>query len=137
LLNSLAELYLSLKKDVRVHKLSIKERIMLVFLKLKLDLTFVALGVLFGNISAPTCKAIFQTTVLVLTEILRNVIVFPSRDEILKNTYSEFFLRLAIGFYMPIFQPPVNFCSDKNIQTIFETKLEDFLNYRIDYNLRS
>jgi hypothetical protein len=51
--------------------------------------------------------------------------------------YSEFFLRLAIGFYMLIFQPPVNFCSDKNIQTIFGTKLEDFLNYRIDYNLIS
>jgi hypothetical protein len=48
--------------------------------------------------------------------------------------YSEFFLRLAIGFYMLIFQPPVNFCSDENIQTIFGTKLEDFLNYRIDYN---
>jgi hypothetical protein len=53
----------------------------------------------------------------------------------LKNElYSEFFLRLAIGFYMLIFQPPVNFCSDENIQTIFGTKLEDFLNYRIDYN---
>jgi hypothetical protein len=38
---------------------------------------------------------------------------------------------------MQIFQPPVNFCSDKNIQTIFGTKLEDFLNYRIDYNLIS
>jgi hypothetical protein len=38
---------------------------------------------------------------------------------------------------MLIFQPPVNFCSDKNIQTIFGTKLEDFLNYRIDYNLIS
>jgi hypothetical protein len=50
------------------------------------------------------------------------------------HTYSEFFLRLAIGFYMLIFQPPVNFCSDENIQTIFGTKLEDFLNYRIDYN---
>jgi hypothetical protein len=50
------------------------------------------------------------------------------------NTYSEFFLRLAIGFYMQIFQPPVNFCPDENIQTIFGTKLEDFLNYRIDYN---
>jgi hypothetical protein len=48
--------------------------------------------------------------------------------------YSGFFLRLAIGFYMLIFQPPVNFCSDENIQTIFGTKLEDFLNYRIDYN---
>jgi hypothetical protein len=48
--------------------------------------------------------------------------------------YSEFFLRLAIGFYMLIFQPSVNFCSDENIQTIFGTKLEDFLNYRLDYN---
>jgi hypothetical protein len=44
----------------------------------------------------------------------------------------SFFLRLAIGFYMLIFQPPVNFCADKNIQTIFGTKLDDFLNYRID-----
>jgi hypothetical protein len=35
---------------------------------------------------------------------------------------------------MLIFQPPVNFCSDENIQTIFGTKLEDFLNYRIHYN---
>jgi hypothetical protein len=46
----------------------------------------------------------------------------------------SFFLRLAIGFYMLIFQPPVNFCSDENIQTIFGTKLEDLINYRIDYN---
>jgi hypothetical protein len=49
----------------------------------------------------------------------------------------SFFLRLAIGFYMLIFQPPVNFCSDENIQTIFGTKLEDFSNYRIDYNSTS
>jgi hypothetical protein len=48
--------------------------------------------------------------------------------------YSEFFFRLAIGFYMLIFQPPFNFCSDENIQTIFGTKLEDLLNYRVDYN---
>jgi hypothetical protein len=55
-------------------------------------------------------------------------------DETKATVYSEFFLRLAIGFYMLIFQPPVNFCSDENIQTIFGTNLEDFLNYRIDYN---
>jgi hypothetical protein len=30
--------------------------------------------------------------------------------------------------------PPVNFCSDENIQTIFGKKFEDFLNYRIDNN---
>jgi hypothetical protein len=55
-------------------------------------------------------------------------------NKVFQLTYSEFFLRLAIGFYMLIFQPPVNFCSDENIQTIFGRKLEDFSNYRIDYN---
>jgi hypothetical protein len=35
---------------------------------------------------------------------------------------------------MLIFQPPINFCSDQNIQTIFGTKLEVFLNHLIDYN---
>jgi hypothetical protein len=35
---------------------------------------------------------------------------------------------------MLIFQPPVDFCSDEGIQTIFGIGLEDFLNYRIDYN---
>jgi hypothetical protein len=35
---------------------------------------------------------------------------------------------------MLIFQPPVNFCSNENIQAIFGTKLEDLLNYRVDYN---
>jgi hypothetical protein len=55
-----------------------------------------------------------------------------------KKVYREscmhFFLTVAIGNCMVKLVPPVNFCSDENIQTIFETKLEDFLNYRIDYN---
>jgi hypothetical protein len=48
--------------------------------------------------------------------------------------YSAFFLTVAIGNCMVKLIPPVNFCSDENIQTIFGTKFEDFLNYRIDYN---
>jgi hypothetical protein len=51
-----------------------------------------------------------------------------------RNLYSAFFLTVAIGNCMVKLIPPVNFCSDENIQTIFGTKLEDFLNYRIDYN---
>jgi hypothetical protein len=48
--------------------------------------------------------------------------------------YSAFFLTVAIGNCMVKLIPPVNFCFDENIQTIFGTKLEDFLNYRIVYN---
>jgi hypothetical protein len=51
--------------------------------------------------------------------------------------YSEFFLRLAIGLYMLTPQPPVNSRSDENTQTIPGTKLEDFSNYRTDYNSTS
>jgi hypothetical protein len=35
---------------------------------------------------------------------------------------------------MRIFQPHVNFCSGEGIQTIFGIDLEDFLDYRMDYN---
>jgi hypothetical protein len=52
----------------------------------------------------------------------------------LGSIYSAFFLTVAIGNCMVKLIPPVNFCSDENIQTIFGTKLEDFLNYRIVYN---
>jgi hypothetical protein len=40
--------------------------------------------------------------------------------------YSAFFLTVAIGNCMVKLIPPVNFCSDENIQTIFGTKFEDF-----------
>jgi hypothetical protein len=50
------------------------------------------------------------------------------------RVYSAFFFTVAIGNCMVKLIPPVNFCSDENIQTIFGTKFEDFLNYRIDYN---
>jgi hypothetical protein len=49
----------------------------------------------------------------------------------------RFFLTVAIGNSIVKIIPLVNFPSDKNIQTIFGTKLEDFLNYRTDYNLIS
>jgi hypothetical protein len=55
-------------------------------------------------------------------------------NDIYKYIYSAFFLTVAIGNCMVKLLPPVNFCSDENIQTIFGTKLEDFLNYRIVYN---
>jgi hypothetical protein len=72
---------------------------------------------------------------LIATESSKYLLIFVLYVCVnLEQLYSEFFLRLAIGFYMLIFQPPVNFCSDENIQTIFGRKSEDFSNYRIDYN---
>jgi hypothetical protein len=55
-------------------------------------------------------------------------------SDVCRLSYRAFFLTVAIGNCMVKLVPPVNFCSDENIQTIFGTKVEDFLNYRIDYN---
>jgi hypothetical protein len=67
--------------------------------------------------------------------------LFSDEDKSARYTstyvYSAFFLTVAIGNCMVKLIPPVNFCSDENIETIFGTKLEDFLNYRIDYNSMS
>jgi hypothetical protein len=52
----------------------------------------------------------------------------------MSEIYSEFFLGLAVGFCMLIFQPPVNFCSGEGVRTIFGIGLEDFLGCRMDYN---
>jgi hypothetical protein len=51
-----------------------------------------------------------------------------------RGLYSAFFLTVAIGNCMVKLIPPVNFCSDENIQTNFGTRFEDFLNYRTEYN---
>jgi hypothetical protein len=40
--------------------------------------------------------------------------------------YSGFFLRLAIGFYMLIFQPPVNFCFVEIFKPFLEQSWEIF-----------
>jgi hypothetical protein len=53
-------------------------------------------------------------------EFIRNVQTYT---RMIVLVYSEFFLRLAIGFYMLIFQSPVNFCPHENIQPSFVVKL--------------
>jgi hypothetical protein len=60
----------------------------------------------------------------------------PKQPEcILRHHFTvHFFLTVAIGNCMVKLIPPVNFCSDENIQTIFGTRFEDFLKYPTEYN---
>jgi len=71
--------------DARAHQLSIKDRIVLVFMKLKQDLSFAVLSVFFHNISVSTCRQIYITILLLLGAIFKNLIYWPSKDEIMSN----------------------------------------------------
>lgn len=71
LLDKIIEIYKSEFPDKRIHHLNYKERIIMVFLKLKQDLSFVVLSILFKNITAESCRLIYITLVPPLAQILR------------------------------------------------------------------
>lgn len=85
LLNKICELFSTNFPDKRTHNLDIKGRIVLVFTKLKQDLSFAVLAVLFKNISVSSCRQIYLSTIPLLSCLLKNCIYWPSNDEIVSN----------------------------------------------------
>ncbi|KAJ8981460.1 hypothetical protein NQ317_000136 [Molorchus minor] len=71
-------------KQIRTGRLTTKEKIMLCFCKLKTNLTYVILSMLFG-VTSQTCKNIVFNTIPILASILKNCIKFPASSEIQKN----------------------------------------------------
>lgn len=84
LLNSLTNLVAKNFPDKKSHKLSTKERIVLVFMKLKMALKLNILSFLF-KISPSWCKKTFVEYVGYLAHILRSVIHWPTFEECQKN----------------------------------------------------
>ncbi|XP_067123192.1 uncharacterized protein [Centruroides vittatus] len=64
--------------------ISTKVRIVLVMKKLKLALPFACVSVLF-QISMTTCRSIFFNIIAYLSQVLGAAIVWPSKEEIMKN----------------------------------------------------
>lgn len=71
--------------DTRCHRLSVKERLILVFIKLKKDLSFAVLAILFKAVSGETCRALYNSFIPLLANILRPLIYWPSKTEIISN----------------------------------------------------
>lgn len=84
LLNCLVDLVEKNFPDKKCHKLSVKERIILVFMKLKMALKLNVLSFLF-KISPSWCKQIFVEYVGYLAHILKTVIHWPTYEECQKN----------------------------------------------------
>jgi hypothetical protein len=55
-----------------------------------------------------------------------------SRIVVNRVVCSAFFSTVAMGSCMVGLVPPVDFCSDEDVQTIFGAGLEGFLDYRMD-----
>lgn len=84
LLNQIVLTYSKLEPENNRNALTNKARVMLTLIKMKLNLTFRVLSVLF-EITANTCRNIFQSVLPTLAFILKFALRWPSKDEILRN----------------------------------------------------
>lgn len=64
--------------------LTSKQKVILTLMRLKLDISFRSLGVLF-KITPKTAQSYFHTTIKQLSYVLKQLIVFPSKEEVLHN----------------------------------------------------
>jgi len=84
-LEKIVEIFSEHYPDTRTHHLSIKERIILIFLKLKQDLSFAILSIFFKDLTAETCRLIYVSNIPFIASILKHIIYWPSKYEILNN----------------------------------------------------
>ncbi|XP_072389457.1 uncharacterized protein [Diabrotica undecimpunctata] len=71
-------------KDIRSHRLGVRQRIILTFIKLKLDLSYAVLAPLFG-VTQGLCKTYITQMICILAEVLQCTIYMPSSAELQKN----------------------------------------------------
>lgn len=86
LLNKIKELYRWQFPDKHFHNLSYRERIIMIFMKFKQNLSFVVLTILFKNVS-PESFRLFYSIIIISSRamILNSVIYWPSKQEISSN----------------------------------------------------
>lgn len=71
--------------DVRSHKLSVQDRVIMLFMKLKLGLSYEVLSCLFGAVTNKTCSTIIHDMMLKVDYILNPLIMWPTLPECEQN----------------------------------------------------
>lgn len=85
ILEKIIELFKTNFPDKRRHLMTIKERIIMIFLKLKQGLSFAILAILFQNPTSETCRLTYTSMIPLLAQIFKPLIYWPSKQEVMKN----------------------------------------------------
>jgi hypothetical protein len=85
ILNQIVLHVTSLFPNIRVHKLSVQDRIILAFIKLKHDVSFSLLTILFRQAGRASCRQNFYDTIKKLSVALRPAIIWVPKSEILRR----------------------------------------------------
>lgn len=111
-------------------KLSVEEKVMLTFIKLKQNISFAFLATLFNCYSVKTCRRIFVNMISVLRACFDDCIHWPSKQEILRNIPNCFLpfpdIRIILDCTEILLQKPKSVCC----QAI------TYSNYKSNYTLK-
>lgn len=88
ILNVLVEL---IGNHFQVHKLTIKERTIITFIRMKTGLRYIVIAHLFTSLSSQSCKLIFHDIISKLAVVLRPAIVWPTLAECVLSQMLELF----------------------------------------------
>ena len=95
-------------------KISIYDKVLMTYIKLKQNMTYSSLTVLFDDCSANTCQRVFFEMIKILSVCLKSIIKWPSRETISKNISVCFEgfgdVRVVIDCTEIFIQQPKNLC---------------------------
>lgn len=130
ILDKIVELFGIHFSNSKSYRLSIKERILLVFIKLKQDLSFIVLSTLFRSITSETCRALYNSTIPLLAHIFKALIYWPTKQEILTN--------MPICFKNCIDTTVVLDCTEISVQApkCLTCRIRLYSNYKCTYTLK-
>uniref|UniRef100_A0A2S2NZM8 Uncharacterized protein n=1 Tax=Schizaphis graminum TaxID=13262 RepID=A0A2S2NZM8_SCHGA len=99
LLNEIIDLHKKYFPDKRTHRLNLKERIIMVFFKLKQGLSFAILGILFNYLSSETFRITYNVMIPQLAQIFQSLVYWPSKQETSSKVLSRDFSGWSNNLY--------------------------------------
>ncbi|EFN74673.1 hypothetical protein EAG_00148, partial [Camponotus floridanus] len=66
-------------------RMNTRDRVIMTYMKLKQNVSYSLLAIIFNCYSAKHCQRVFYNTVKILNQCLKPAIPWPSREKILKN----------------------------------------------------
>ncbi|KAK0165788.1 hypothetical protein PV328_004278 [Microctonus aethiopoides] len=72
------------KNDLTV-RMSLRDKIIMTFIKLKQNISYSCLSIMFNCYTSKNCATIFQDTIVLLCHCMKSAISWPSRQEISRN----------------------------------------------------
>lgn len=107
------------------NKISLRDRIVMTYVKLKQNVSYSFLAIIFNSCTARHCQRIFYSTLKMLSKCLKIFIPWPSRDEISKNIPTQFEIfkdvRVVVDCTEIFIQAPTKLCCQEIVYSQYKS----------------